>query len=154
MFGFFMQGIEMAEIVVENGVVDKSQADICDADSSLANEIVHSTKESQQAIEQSAPSQHSAAADFEEVNLGSSSASLEAASQPVVDGALAANCDADASLAGHTVLPAEESQRSIDHSALSHQSKVSTVPSNCPSQSCEPSMQPVLSATHGTLSGQ
>jgi len=79
----------------------------------------------------------------------------------VVDGSPAADCDADSSLASEAVHSAQESQRAIDHCALSQQSKASTVPANCEevnlddsSPPCETSSQHVVSATDSTVSGQ
>jgi len=87
----FVESVEMAEIVMENGVVDGAPAANCDADSGLANEAVHSAKESQRAVEHSALSQQCEAsampADCEEVDLGGSSLSCEASSQPVAPAA-------------------------------------------------------------------
>jgi len=140
----FAESVEMAETVVENGVVDGSQAD-----SSLASETVRSENESQQAIEEQVPRQPSMASasptEFEEVNLEGPS------SQPVADEAHAANCDANSSLANAAAHSAQESQQAIEQSAVSHQSKVSTVPTNC---SYEASSQHVTFSTHTADSGQ
>jgi len=115
----------MAETVMENGVVDDVRAGSSDASVGQCVETAQSLNESQQATEDSAPSQQlrtsTMPTDFEEINLGSSP-SLEVSSQRVVDGAVAANCDADSSLASeafHSVV--KESQRITDHSSLGRQ---------------------------------
>jgi len=146
--------------MVENGIVDGAQAD-----SDLANDIVDSEKESQRAIDESAISPQSKvltmATDFEEVNLDAPSLSPEASSQPVVDGAHAANFAADSSLANATTYSAKESQHAIEQSALSHQTKVSAMPTNCEkvnlghsSLTCEASSQHVAFSTRSTDNSQ